>query len=220
MKPILYSRMVDRLAKVPPAKWADYDYEAKELREDIPGWSSGAQVGFFDNLVLELPDHANVLVCGVYHGMDLHILENKASLHGKPINLVGVDLFSNQPYDDWNEEQKKIGTWERGLGWPSPSMEKAKAICPSAKLITCNSSNFMRLTQTGFHAIYLDTAHDYENVKEEIKASANCLYPGGLLCGDDYKQTIPTYGVDRAVRELLPRHHVLFDRIWLAEASI
>ncbi len=53
--------------------------------------------------------------------------------------------------------------------------------------------------------ILLDAAHDYDSVKEDIRAWHPKLREGGTLAGDDYNWE----GVQKAVKELLPSHEIL-----------
>ena len=71
-----------------------------------------------------------------------------------------------------------------------------------------------------FDWIYLDTAHNYEHVANEIRAAKNCVKPNGLMSGDDFMPGWQTnWGVDKAVRELLPEYTVVGGRVWLAPAE-
>jgi cephalosporin hydroxylase len=64
--------------------------------------------------------------------------------------------------------------------------------------------------------IFLDAAHDYDNVVADIAAWRPLLAPGGLMCGHDFAG--PFAGVTRAVVEAFPKaHKVGAGSIWVAE---
>jgi hypothetical protein len=56
--------------------------------------------------------------------------------------------------------------------------------------------------------LYIDSAHDYENVKKEIQAWRPKIKSGGIIAGHDYK-TI--FGVRRAVQDAFGKPHLLYD---------
>jgi predicted O-methyltransferase YrrM len=60
-----------------------------------------------------------------------------------------------------------------------------------------------RLRRLRFDLIFLDGAHDYASVRDDLAAWAPLLRPGGLLCGHDWGGSFP--GVEQAVREAFPR---------------
>jgi hypothetical protein len=53
-----------------------------------------------------------------------------------------------------------------------------------------------------FDLVFIDAAHDYESVRDDINAWLPLVKPGGIICGHDYCQEWP--GVVEAVNELLP----------------
>ena len=65
-----------------------------------------------------------------------------------------------------------------------------------------------------FDLIFLDAAHDYENVKADILAWKPLLKENGILCGHDFH---PWWsGVVHAVQECVVNYRVV-DTIWVAE---
>jgi hypothetical protein len=184
------------------------------IKERIPGWSTTAHLAFFDAVVRN-PAINDVLVCGVYHGLDLALLANAATQADRTLNLTGVDLFSAEPCADW-PEAKRGQTWQQaGFGEP-PSMAAARQNAPVAVLVRGDSATFLRESGMRFDFIWLDTSHDAETVRGEIHAAKLALRPNGLLAGDDYTGPDAAWGVEKVVKELLPSHGVFFSRIWFS----
>ncbi len=63
-----------------------------------------------------------------------------------------------------------------------------------------------------FDVIFIDAAHDYESVNQDIQLWLPKVKPGGLLCGHDYSRDWP--GVIRAVNVLLPQRQIK-ESIWM-----
>lgn len=190
----------------------------KSYRDRIDGWSHAGHFFFFRSLLAAYPEIKSMLICGVYRGLDLamisHILWQEH--RGRNMKLVGVDLFSNEPCADWPEMAQGKSWEEAGMGKP-PSMQEAAQNAPLAQLVKCNSIEFLGATVNGpFDFVYLDTAHDYATVKQEIMEgrSSGVIAPHTILAGDDYSGPA-NWGVKQAVDEFCPNHFALFNRIWI-----
>lgn len=57
--------------------------------------------------------------------------------------------------------------------------------------------------------VFIDAAHDYESVVQDIELWSKHVRKGGILCGHDFGVFA---GVDRAVREIAPAEHN--GRVW------
>jgi hypothetical protein len=113
-------------------------------------------------------------------------------LIGKPDSYL-IDLFGANMDPLWFEPPHKVRCVQL------PSLEAAKYIGGRAP----------------FDMIFIDAAHDYENVVADIRAWQPLLAPGGLLCGHDFEPG--RGGVIRAVKDCLPNARRLgIGTIWVA----
>jgi hypothetical protein len=62
--------------------------------------------------------------------------------------------------------------------------------------------------------VFLDAAHDYDNVKADITAWRSKVKSGGYLGGHDYQLIFP--GVMKAVQEEFPQHQT-YGFTWLVQ---
>jgi predicted O-methyltransferase YrrM len=63
-----------------------------------------------------------------------------------------------------------------------------------------------------FDMIFIDAAHDYESVCQDISAWQPLVRPGGILCGHDYNSDWP--GVMKAVDEWIKNRVIVAGAIW------
>lgn len=206
--------IIEKLRAIPRA---DIEHATAQARKaaHIPGWSGNLHYLFFEHCLRFLPVNPDILVCGVYHGRDLNFLSLAADHLGLPVNLTGVDLFSDQPCADWTEAQRGK-SWEANGFGPPPSLQIAKHNCPGAEIVQADSFEYLVSCGRKFNLIYLDTSHDELTVREEIAAALPCLKAGGLLGGDDYNGE-PHWGVKKVVDETFNSLAIFSQRIWLVQ---
>lgn len=190
------------------------------LRQKIPGWSTPLHQLFFKAVLNELfrwDSHSSLCICGVYHGLDLALIADLAARHHPrhTFRLTGVDLFSSAPCDDWPADKRHL-TWQEAFNCPPPSIEAARAACPTAKIVIARSADYLR-THTNMHQfVYLDTSHDELTLHSELE---QCLAHGPrILAGDDYTSGSAGFecGVAKALDALLPDHQPIANRLWIA----
>lgn len=69
-----------------------------------------------------------------------------------------------------------------------------------------------------FDLVYLDSRHDYEWVRDEIRAWLPKVKKGGAISGHDYSPEFP--GVQKAVAEVLGGpDHVYRDSSWIVRVD-
>jgi hypothetical protein len=188
------------------------------IQRAIPGYSEAAHYAFFKHL-LSCADIRKLLILGVYHGRDIAYLLDNARALDRPLQVVGVDKFSDDFCADWPKERQSLNWQQAGFGTP-PSFEAAKAhldrfgFADSATVIQQRDDAFLATCTQRYDAIYIDTSHDYDTVTRQIRQAAGLLTDDGLICGDDYSDQ-GTWGVKRAVTELVPGHVIFANWIWL-----
>jgi hypothetical protein len=189
------------------------------IRQAVPGYSEGLHFAFFKHL-LACATIKRLLILGVYHGRDIAYLLDNARALGRPLQVVGVDKFSDDFCADWPKERQSLNWQQAGFG-ASPSFEAAKAhlarlgFSNSVTLIKERDEIFLASCSDRFDAIYIDTSHDYGTVARQIRQTVGLLTEDGLLCGDDYSDQ-GTWGVKRALNEFAPGHVVFSNWVWIA----
>jgi len=194
------------------------------------------------------PDPFRVLMLGVYMGRDISILASvaRAIEYRGAIEVVGVDKFSDTPCADWPKHLLQ-SSWERaGFGKApelpraaaniakftgsqapliEPSIEENRAAIQSpdwpsfsVELLRADAQEYLRSTTGHFDLVYLDTSHDYETVRDQLRLAERVCALGATVAGDDYSDA-NGWGVKRAVTEILPGHRVFAGWIWHAPAS-
>ena len=194
--------------------------ESEAIVGRIPGWSNAIHYLFFRALLTSAIRPPRILICGVYHGLDLALIELAGTRTAKYAQksyetLVGIDLFSDQPCADWTDKQRERKTWKAAHGVTPPSIESARKNAPGAEVFASDSAAFIEKNGALFDFLFLDTSHDLITVRREIRAMRSSGFRG-VIAGDDYYH-LPGWGVRSAVEELIPDHVVLFNRIWLAQ---
>jgi len=207
-------RFVETKAELSPGE----TQRMERIVQSVPGYSDNRHYAFFKHL-LSCADIKKLLILGVYHGRDIAYLVDLARALGRPLHVVGVDKFSNDFCDDWPKERQSLSWQQAGFGTP-PSVEAATnhlarlGFSNDVTLIKERDEKFLATCSDRFDAIYIDTSHDYNTVARQIRQTAGLLTDAGLICGDDYSDQ-GTWGVKRAVSELIPGHLIFADWIWI-----
>lgn len=199
-----------------------------QIARYIPGYSGYLHQAFF-KMLLSQPNVNNILVLGVYHGRDMALILDLAKRWRpeKPIYVWGVDKLSDDACGDWKPEHKN-STWaEAGFGKPPASqyeikrnLERVVGPLPEGinfNIVQSDDSEFLSSHEhhpLRFDVAYLDTDHTEATVLRQIEQVKKVIRHDGIICGDDYSNE-GTWGVQRAVSSVFPRHTVFGNWIWL-----
>jgi len=212
------SPTLSRFIESVPALSAEQVRRAEAICAAVPGFTDKRHYAFFKHLLASGPIK-KLLIVGVYAGRDVAFALDAARELRHPFHVVGVDKFSDEYCDDWPEQSRALNWQQAGFG-PAPSLEAAKAnlerlgFAHDATLCKQRDEEFLGSCRERFDAIYLDTSHDYATVVRQIRQAVGLLTEDGILCGDDYSDQ-GTWGVKRAVSELVPGHLVFANWIWI-----
>jgi hypothetical protein len=207
-------RFIDTKPELTP----DDTRRMEAIRQTVPGYSEGMHYAFFKHM-LTCASIRKLLILGVYHGRDIAYLMDNARALGRPLQIIGVDKFSDDFCEDWPKERQSLNWQQAGFGTP-PSFDAARThqarlgFADSVTIVQERDDTFLASCTDRFDAIYIDTSHDYYTVVRQIRDAAGLLTEDGLICGDDYSDQ-GTWGVKRAVTELVPGHVVFSNWIWI-----
>ena len=147
-------------------------------------WGFFTWTTLYSDMLDRFPDGSTFVEIGVLEGQSLAYLIQEMIIRGKNINIIAVDYFqkkSGNSLDRFNKNMAKVQDKFRLIVGTSVN---------ASKQIPDDSVDF----------VFIDAAHDYDNVRDDILAWQPKVKKGGVMAGHDY---IPTYpGVMRAVDEI------------------
>jgi hypothetical protein len=167
--------------------------------KNIQGWFGSESL--YSRAVREASDGAVFVEVGAWKGQSAAYMGVEIANSGKKIDFHVIDWFkgSDEPahHSDRDVREGRLKEVFHQNTAPVAHLMKVHEgmSAPSANLFRDNSVDF----------VFIDAAHDYDNVKADIQAWLPKVKSGGLLSGDDY---IYFPGVKRAVTELLHGHRV------------
>jgi len=160
----------------------------KHFYENIPGWFNPITYKYMADRAK--PGDIFVEV-GVFKGRSAAFMATELLNSGKGVNFYAVDHFKGSP--EHGDLTDTLLT--EAIENLRPVLEAGAVVImpePSLKAVT-------RFEDDVVDFVFIDAAHDYESVKEDIAAWWPKVKSGGVLAGDDYQPSWP--GVIQAVSE-------------------
>jgi SAM-dependent methyltransferase len=166
----------------------------------IPGWMSQEELEWLAGQASRIQVN-RVAEIGCWHGRSTRAFADNIGPDGivyaidtwngppeTPDDIINVGIAAAHLPRDWALEQFK-GNMD-GLNGKVTIVQQPSTVAAAA------------FVDTRFDLVFIDAAHDYDNVKADILAWLPLVRPGGIICGHDYQLAWP--GVVEAVNELLP----------------
>ena len=171
----------------------------KENRDwsQVPGWFN--YWPFYQGIARSLKDGDVVAGIGVWLGRSIIYLAQECRRLGKKVHFIAVDTFRGE-----SNRADHLPTIEAHGGSIRAAFEENIERCGVADMIQIvegYSADCAPNVADGWLAFcFIDTAHDYEGVKRDIKAWRPKIRAGGTLAGHDIHRP----EVRRALEELIP----------------
>lgn len=172
--------------------------------QNVDGWFDFEEV--YARMVAAAPAQAYFVEVGAYKGKSACFMAVEISNSKKDIRFDVIDTWEG------SEEHLRGGIHESADVIQHTLYDTFKRnVKPVAHLLTPIRNSSLEAVQRYKNAsldfVFIDAAHDYENVKADILAWRPKVKPGGYLGGHDYNGLFP--GVIEAVNEVVQGFEVI-----------
>ena len=152
--------------------------------------------GFLDhfevyNLALSKFNEGHFVEIGTYRGRSAAYLGVEVHNSGKRIKVDTIDNYSTSK----DSSAHSTGAYPETIRNLKPL---AHIVNPINITSTEAAKNYK---DHSLELVYIDASHDYDSVRDDIRAWLPKVKKGGIISGDDYGWE----GVQRAVNELVPK---------------
>jgi len=192
---------------------------------DLQGWVQPGFEKVFQNAVSSVTDSPIIIVeVGTWKGLSASIMGKTLKEMGKDFRIICIDTWLGAPeFWTWGiNENIRGGSLKLKNGYPTvyeTFTKNMKAVnlddvivpLPVSSLV---GADILKYYNIKADMIYIDAAHEYESVKQDIIKFKEILTPNGTIFGDDYSAS--WIGVKRAVDETLPKREV-YGEVWYSK---
>lgn len=158
----------------------------------------------------------NILEVGSYEGCSAIVWSHSVFEHSGSGNVLCIDPW--KPYIPWDQaacsQPARMMNADLASGEVYERFKKNTAKRDGMVPINHFIGTFQDWNAVGlmiFDIVFLDGAHDYRSVLNDIELAATMIKPGGILCGDDLEKQADELDIDSirpmADREYIPDFH-------------
>jgi hypothetical protein len=172
----------------------------------IDGWFFAREARFYVHQVRRVRSAARFVEIGSWKGRSAVCMAAEIQRSRKPIDFWCVDTWQG------SSEHRDVDAVQSGTLYD----EFLNNIAPFREIIrplrTTSLEAAERFDDRSLDFVFIDAAHDYDNVLADIRAWRPKVKPGGVLAGHDYLPQWP--GVVRAVEEAFDGRARRFGPCW------
>jgi hypothetical protein len=175
----------------------------KHFYQNIEGWFNFQ--GIYKGQVQIAKDNAHFVEVGAWLGKSTSFMAVEIINSGKNIRFDVVDTWKGS-----TEHWKHPVIQKYGSAFPvfQNNIKPVQDKCHTIQKPSIEASKLYEDESLDF--VFIDAAHDYENVKNDIQSWLPKIKIGGTLAGHDFH----FQGVRRAVKELL-KHFDIYRNSWI-----
>lgn len=180
----------------------------------IPGWNWDITPWQRSVAAQRIPPGGTYLEVGVFMGASLAMMGELRP----DISLLALDPWIDEPKPPgWYGTAEHAAAvqrfgclWFAFLGW---MQEQAPDVLRRTRILRGTARNVALIERVD--CLFIDGAHDYASVKEDLEKCGPLVKPGGIVAGHDYDITKPDHaGVCRAVDEYHGAKPTVDDTVW------
>lgn len=172
----------------------------------VGGHFSGVEILMMYRLVKLLGNSPRILEIGSYRGRSANAMAH--ALKGKKGEIYCLDIwrdFDKQPTGPLQNDPTAANLPPTDYAVFEDFLRNIEWFGEKVRVLRGSTKQFQHfLPERFFDLIFIDAAHDYENVAFDISVAKRCIKHGGVICGHDFHSM--GHGVRQAVAELIVKN--------------
>ena len=204
----------------------------QDYQVDIQGWMDRTFESVFEKS-LNSTNAMNtklttILEVGSWKGLSTSTMATICKKHSIKANIIAIDTWLGAPeFWGWGLQDPTRGISLRCKdGYPQvfytftknmKSLGHDDTVIPFPISSLC-AVDVLKYYNLQADIIYIDAAHEYESVKQDINKYLEILKPNGIIFGDDYNSNWP--GVMQAVDEIFHNNKEVLGGVWSFQKSL
>ncbi|MEA5523361.1 class I SAM-dependent methyltransferase, partial [Limnoraphis robusta] len=159
---------------------SDAERHVIQLVEPMQGWFTDSEKLALFRTVQAQPKDGKVLEIGSFMGRSTNAIAHASVNTNREIYALDVWLDFGEDLDDRAQSDNGIfilNSFLKNTQWFLEKLRVLKGSTTQYKYL---------LSQLEFDLIFVDAAHDYQNVVNDISIALTCIKPNGFMIGHDY----------------------------------